>query len=147
MQSARTSRTPAQLFALAFGGIYVLVGLVGFAVTGFGNFASDTSTRLLIFDINPLHNLVHLAIGAALLFGASRAVTASRVNLTIGAAYLAVAAVGLTGALGFLSINSGAVPDFFLHLASGVALVAFARGWARMEARHAGHAKPAPSAR
>ena len=144
MQPARTSRTPAQLFALAFGGVYILVGLVGFAVTGFRDFASDTSTRLLIFDINPLHNLVHLAIGLALVVGATRAVTASRVNLAIGAAYLAVAVVGLTGVLQFLSINSGVVPDFWLHVASGIALVAFARGWARMEARST---TSAPSAR
>lgn len=144
MQSERATRTPAQKFALAFGGIYILIGLVGFAVTGFRDFASDTHTRLLIFDINPAHNLVHLAIGLALVIGASRPVTASRTNLAIGAAYLAVAVVGLTGVLRFLSINSGVVPDFWLHLASGAALLAFARGWARLEARNT---RPAPSAR
>ena len=143
MQSARTSKTRAQLFALAFGGIYILVGLVGFAVTGFGDFASDTSTRLLIFDINPLHNIVHLAIGVALVLGGLAPVSASRMNLAVGAAYLAVALVGLTGVLGFLSINEGIVPDFWLHAASGIALVALARGWARMEARTT---RPAPSA-
>lgn len=145
MQSARRGKTPAQLFALAFGGVYVLVGLVGFAVTGFRDFASDTTTRLLVFDINPLHNLVHLAIGLALVAGAARPVTAGRTNLAIGVAYLAVAVVGLTGILRFLSINAGIVPDFWLHAASGVALVAFARGWARMEAgRRSARTAPSP---
>ena len=59
-----TSKHPSQLLALAIGAIYTLVGILGFLVTGFENFASETDKTLLGFEINPLHNIVHLAIGA-----------------------------------------------------------------------------------
>jgi len=58
----RALRWPSQWFALIVGAVFVLVGLAGFAITGFDNFAShDTMEHLLIFEINPLHNIVHLA--------------------------------------------------------------------------------------
>ena len=59
------TRHPSQLLALAIGAVYTLVGILGFFVTGFENFASETDKTLLGFEINPLHNLVHLAIGLA----------------------------------------------------------------------------------
>ena len=56
-------RHPSQLLSLAIGIIYTVVGIAGFFVTGFENFAAETDKTLLGFEINPLHNLVHLAIG------------------------------------------------------------------------------------
>jgi hypothetical protein len=65
-RTATTGRHPAQWLALVIGAVYVLVGLVGFAVTGFDGFAEPDGELLLgIFEINPLHNIVHLLIGAA----------------------------------------------------------------------------------
>lgn len=59
-------KTVPEILALAFGAVYLLVGIVGFFVTGFDDFAAnDTGETLLIFDINPLHNIVHIAIGIA----------------------------------------------------------------------------------
>lgn len=121
-------KSKAQLVGMVFGIAYLLVGAVGFAVTGMSNFASDTNTQLLIFDINPLHNIVHLAIGAALLAGSASNKIAGPVNGVVGGTYIVVALIGLTGILTFLSINSGVVPDFFLHLASGLVLIAFIKG-------------------
>jgi hypothetical protein len=60
-----TTRHPSQLLALAIGAIYALIGILGFLVTGFDNFAAETNKTLLGFEINPLHNIVHLAIGLA----------------------------------------------------------------------------------
>ena len=57
--------TPSQLLALAIGAVYTLIGILGFFITGFENFAAETDKTLLGFEINPLHNLVHLAIGLA----------------------------------------------------------------------------------
>ena len=49
---------------IAIGVVYTLVGLVGFFLTGFDGFASPDGALLLgIFEVNPLHNIVHLAIG------------------------------------------------------------------------------------
>src|SRR3712207_6875070 len=58
-------RTVPEILGLAFGAIYLLVGIVGFFVTGFDNFAGHTDETLIIFDINPLHNIVHILIGVA----------------------------------------------------------------------------------
>ena len=53
-----------QTLGLAFGAIYLVVGIVGFFVTGFENFASSGhDAMLLVFAINPLHNIVHILIG------------------------------------------------------------------------------------
>jgi hypothetical protein len=107
-----------------FGAVYVLVGLAGFAVTGFGDFAgTNTGDKLIVFEINPLHNIVHLAIGALLLF-ASRAVsTAKGANTLVGAVYLLVGIVGLfilDSSANILSLNSA---DNVLHLASAIVLL------------------------
>jgi len=45
--SAPTARHPSQLLALAIGAVYTLVGILGFVVTGFENFASETNKTLL----------------------------------------------------------------------------------------------------
>ena len=42
-----TTRHPAQLLALAIGVVYTLVGIAGFFVTGFDNFAAETDKTLL----------------------------------------------------------------------------------------------------
>jgi hypothetical protein len=53
-----------QWLALIIGAVYLLVGLVGFAVTGFDGWTEhDHSQTLLGFAINPLHNVVHVIIG------------------------------------------------------------------------------------
>lgn len=37
---AGSTRSPAQTFALVFGAVYLLIGIAGFAVTGFDDFAA-----------------------------------------------------------------------------------------------------------
>ncbi|WP_036960778.1 DUF4383 domain-containing protein [Promicromonospora kroppenstedtii] len=60
----RPARGGYQWLALIFGAIYLVVGIVGFFVTGFDGFTEhDHSQTLLGFAINPLHNIVHLLIG------------------------------------------------------------------------------------
>ena len=62
--SGTRTREPHQLLALVIGVVYLLVGLAGFLVTGFDNFAGhDHETTLLGFAVNPLHNIVHILIG------------------------------------------------------------------------------------
>ncbi|PZR52892.1 DUF4383 domain-containing protein [Xylanimonas oleitrophica] len=59
-----TRRWPHQWIALVVGVVYLLVGLAGFAVTGFDGFTEhDHSQTLMGFAINPLHNIVHILIG------------------------------------------------------------------------------------
>lgn len=120
--------TPATLFAKVFGAVYLLIGLVGFAVTGFDNwFGTDTGETLLWFELNPFHNVVHLAIGAALLAGARRPASARAIATIVGVAYALVGIVGFW-ALGeewnILSLNQ---PDNWLHIGTAIlALLAVA---------------------
>jgi Domain of unknown function (DUF4383) len=120
-----TTRTPGQIFAGVFGPIYVLIGIVGFFVTGFDDFAEMTGEELIVFEINPLHNLVHIAIGLAFLAGASSGAAARSMNTLIGVAYIAVAILGIPGWLDFLAIADGLSPDFWLHIVTGVLAVYF----------------------
>lgn len=145
-------RGPATWFALAFGAIYLLVGLAGFAVTGFDEwFASETDEFLLGFELNPLHNVVHLLIGAALLSGGLRDERAARaITWTVGAAYALVGIVGLVAMdteIDILALNTA---DNWLHI--GTAAIAFiAAAMSQREApRHdtvAPNTRNAPDAR
>ncbi|MDJ0324968.1 DUF4383 domain-containing protein [Cryobacterium sp. PH31-AA6] len=119
----RTS--PNRLVATVFGAVYLLVGLLGFAVTGGISFIATEGGLLLgLFAVNPLHNVAHLLIGAALLIAGLSSVSAAKaVNTTIGAVYLLLGIVGFfiaSTALNILALNT---PDHFLHLASALVLL------------------------
>ena len=122
--------SPNRIVATVFGAVYVLVGLLGFAVTGgVGFIATEGGLLLGIFEVNPLHNVAHLLIGAALLIAGFASVAASKVvNATIGGAYLLLGIVGffLAGtAANILALNTA---DHFLHLASAIVLLGVALG-------------------
>lgn len=118
----RTS--PNRLVATVFGAAYLLVGLLGFAVTSGVGFAATEGANLIIFEVNPLHNVIHLAIGAALLFAGLRGTAIARsVNATVGAVYLLVGVLGLfllNSPLNIIALNGA---DNVLHLASAVLLL------------------------
>ena len=116
--------SPNRIVATVFGAVYVLVGLLGFAVTGgVGFIATEGGLLLGIFEVNPLHNVAHLLIGAALLIaGIVSATAAKTVNIVVGGAYLLLGIVGffLAGtAANILALNTA---DHFLHLASAIVL-------------------------
>jgi Domain of unknown function (DUF4383) len=121
------SRHPAQLLALAIGAVYTLVGVLGFLVTGFDNFAAETNETLLGFEVNPLHNIVHLAIGLAGLALWRRLDTARTYGWLLAAGYGLAFIYGLFAAgnsdINFLSINGA---DNVLHLVSALAGLAIA---------------------
>jgi hypothetical protein len=114
-----------RLVATIFGAVYLLVGLLGFAVTGGVNFiATDGGLLLGIFEVNPLHNIAHLLIGAALLIAGLSSIAAARtVNTVVGFVYLLLGIVGffiVDSALNILALNTA---DHFLHLASAIVLL------------------------
>ena len=119
-----TTRTPGQLFALVFGAVYVLVGIAGFLVADdfTGGQAGD---KLIVFPVNHMHNIVHLLIGGALLFGSTRADLARTVNLIVGIAYALVAILGFLGVVTPDLINDRGVADDFLHLATAILAIYF----------------------
>jgi hypothetical protein len=137
--SAPASRYPSQLLALTIGAVYTLVGIAGFFVTGFENFAAETDKTLLGFEINPLHNIVHLAIGLAGLAMWRRMDTARAYGWLLAAGYGLTFLYGLFAAgnsdINFLSMNGA---DNGLHLVSAVAGLAIALWPAQRTARRGG---------
>ncbi|MPZ68061.1 MAG: DUF4383 domain-containing protein [Actinobacteria bacterium] len=120
------NRTASQIFALVFGIVYVVVGAAGFFVTGFDDFAGRTyGQEVLIFPVNPLHNLIHLAIGAVWIASSARHDRSQQVNLLIGGVLGLVTILGALGLLRFLAIESFGSPDNFLHLTSAALALYF----------------------
>lgn len=107
-------------FAYGFGATYILVGLVGLLLTSLGDLLSPTAT-LIVFQVNPLHNLIHILVGALWVVAGSRISTARAASQAIGAVYLVLGVVGFfiigTG-INLLALN---LADNFLHLATALA--------------------------
>ena len=133
--AAVDTRHPSQLLTLAIGVVYTLVGVLGFLVTGLANFASETNKTLVGFEINPLHNLVHLVIGLVGLALWRRLNTARAYGWLLAGVYGLTFLYGLFAAgnsdVNFLSINGA---DNGLHLVSALAGVAIALWPARRTA-------------
>ena len=117
---AGRGKTWPELLALAFGAIYTLIGIIGFFITGFDNFFSHTGETLLGFEINGMHNVVHILIGVAGLVLARTLAGARTYGWLLAVGYGAAFVYGLF-AVGedwdFLNINAA---DNVLHLATAV---------------------------
>ncbi len=124
--SSRTSATSSvnRLVGYVLGAMFLLMGVLGFAVTSGVGFAARDGNTLLGFEVNPLHNIVHLLVGAVLLLGATRGVAAARsANIAIGGTYLVVGLIGLfilDSSANILALNSA---DNVLHLVSAAVLL------------------------
>lgn len=123
-------RSSAQTFALLVGIVFILVGILGFIPGIVSNHDSlfigqDGDSKLLgLFQINYLHNIVHLLFGVGVL--AARTHSASRAYLLYGgAAYLLVLVFGLvvdkSSDANFINLNSA---DNVLHAALGIGMIA-----------------------
>ncbi|MEX2503724.1 MAG: DUF4383 domain-containing protein [Egicoccus sp.] len=122
-----SDKHPAQYLALTIGVIYTLIGLAGFLVTGFDDFASPEGDLLLGFEVNPLHNIVHLLIGVAGLALWNRLDKARTYGWLLAVAYGAVFLYGLfvdaDDQANFLALNGA---DNVLHIVSALAGLAIA---------------------
>jgi len=133
---ARPTRQPHQYLALVIGVVYLLVGVVGFAITGFDDWTMhDHSQTLLGFAINPLHNVVHLLIGLLGVLLWSRSASARTYGWILAIGYGAAFVYGLIVVnnpdANLLNINGA---DNVLHIVSAVAGVAVALWPARKPA-------------
>ena len=122
-------RSSAQTFALLVGIVFILVGILGFipgVVTEQDSLVigQDGDSKLLgLFQINYVHNVVHLLFGVGVL--AARSVTASRNYLIYGGvAYLLVLVFGLVvdknSDANFINLNS---TDNALHFVLGAGML------------------------
>jgi hypothetical protein len=115
--SAGAERTPAQWFAYLFGAVLVLVGIVGFFVdSSFNTGGSIQGDELIVFEVNGIHNLVHIASGLLLLAVAPKRSTARLGVIAFGVIYGLVTLIGIIDGetvLGLIPVNSA---DNVLHI-------------------------------
>lgn len=114
------------LAALVFGTVFVLIGLAGFFVSGGHHPVGAEGGDLLgLFQVNVAHNLVHLAVGAAMIVAGILGPRPARlVNTAFGGVYLLLAVVGLViigTSLNVIALNGA---DNALHLVLGIVLTA-----------------------
>jgi hypothetical protein len=136
----------ARTVCLVLGAVYILVGILGFIpgvaeeVAGVDEMESATALLLGIFPINLLHNIVHLVIGAVLLWGATATDAAVLAARGVGVVYL------LVGLLGFVAPDTfGLMPiggnDIWLHLATALVLLVVGF-WPEASAQRVDAARP-----
>jgi Domain of unknown function (DUF4383) len=120
-QQPRRAWTPAQLYALGFGAVLLIAGIIGFAYSASFGSPGEVDAVFGILDVNAWHNIVHIATGALglLLFRTA----AREYALGLGAVYIVVAIWGFIvgdgeSILGFIPVNT---EDNVLHLLIGLA--------------------------
>lgn len=114
----RSDSTPAQTYALVFGAVLLLAGILGFFYEA--SFSGDDRSAVLgILDVNGIHNVIHIASGLlGLLAWRAGALASRQYALGFGLVYLVVAiwgfAVGDGGEiLGLVPVNT---EDNILHV-------------------------------
>jgi hypothetical protein len=119
----RTTTSVNRTVGLVLGAVFLLIGILGWFVTSGHGFADQDGGSLLGFQVNPLHNIVHLLVGALLLVGARTLSSARAANTAVGAVYLVVGILGLfilDSSANILALNGA---DNVLHLLSGAVLL------------------------
>ncbi|NKQ54813.1 DUF4383 domain-containing protein [Amycolatopsis sp. K13G38] len=119
---------PVQVLAGIVGLVYLAVGVVGFARTGFSDFTGNQQQVLLGFMINPLHNLVHVVVGAIGLLAAASSGLSRTFGWVLFLAYGVVAIWGLmiTGVISTNPVSGLGNPlnlnaaDNWLHIGSAL---------------------------
>lgn len=122
-----TTRSPAQLYALIFGAVLTVAGIIGFFYNS--DFTSDKSVRDAVFgilDVNGWHNVVHIASGVVGLAVAASYASSRGYALGLGVVYIIVAIWGFIIGDGnsILSIIPVNTADNILHLLIGIAGIA-----------------------
>ena len=119
---ANHPRTPAQWYCVVFGLVLLLAGLLGFIVDAtFDTGGALDGDKLVVFEVNGWHNLVHIASGLFLLAMSPRRASARAGAIGFGVVYGAVAIIGLVDGndvLGLIPVNPA---DNVLHIAISAA--------------------------
>ena len=129
--SSTVRRTPLRTAALVVGGVFLLVGIMGFIpglTTNYDQmeFAGHESTAKLldIFQVSVLHNIVHLLFGAAGIAMARTDLNARNYLIGGGVIYLLLWIYGLlidrTSSANFVPLNRA---DDWLHLVLAVGMI------------------------
>ncbi len=131
VQSTRTNWTTNRMFALVLGIVLTLIGVIGFFIPT----ENSTGVQALfgIFDVDVIHNLVHLLSGLIAIAAAFGGFSVTY-NRVFGVIYTVIGLLGLIPALYFPTYGSDAgrflglmhlsIADHVLHLVIGIAAIA-----------------------
>jgi hypothetical protein len=116
--------------AILFGVVFLLVGLLGFVPAASPQHSDGMHYLLGLFMVGGIHNVIHLASGAAALAAGYTSVKNSQLWFRVfGAVYAVVTIVGFVQkdtVLGLIDVNTA---DNFLHLVLAVAILAIGFGF------------------
>lgn len=77
------------------GGLLTAIGALGLAVTGLAAPLTPMGQHLLVLEVNPAQNMVHLTLGLVMVLGAAGSDTAARTTTLVATATLGT--LGLVG--------------------------------------------------
>ena len=100
--------------AAIFGVVYLVAGIAGFV--------TNTSPLFGLFPVNALHNVVHVVLGAILIWGMMNTASAVLANRWVGVLLIVLAVVGFFAGTSLDNLVPLGGNDVWLHLASGVIL-------------------------
>ena len=118
------NRSTVQMVALLFGAIYLAAGVLGFLPFLGGSYSLTDHALLGIFQVNLLHNLVHIVIGIAGLAAAASLANSRTFCQVVGVILLLLGVLGVFVAKPFGLLDIGGL-DIALHLVSGAVLAYF----------------------
>lgn len=104
----------ARTVAAVFGVIYLVAGLGGFVLD---------SPIFGLFEVNIVHNVVHILLGAILLYGVTTTPVAITTTRGVGAVLVLLGILGIPFPDGFDLVPLGG-NDIWLHLVTGAILLA-----------------------
>ncbi len=115
---------------LSFGVVYLAAGALGLIPALGGSYSLVTNHLLNLFDVNLLHNLVHIAVGLTAIVAARTTAHAILFAKLVGVTLIALGVVGIFSASILVIFGSnGLLPlgglDVLLHLASGAVAAYF----------------------
>ena len=118
--------SPARLYALIFGAVLTIAGIVGFFYSAHFGSPGKTSDVFGILTVNGWHNIVHIATGVIGLAVFSSYAASRSYAIGLGIVYIVVAVWGFIIGSGdsILTIVPVNTADNFLHLLIGVAGIA-----------------------
>jgi fucose 4-O-acetylase-like acetyltransferase len=106
-----------RLVALSLAVVSLALGILGFGVSGFDRVVTEHGETILVFSVNPLQNVLHIAVGLGLLWVVYRSPWALSGAVTASMLYLALGAVGRSTGIDFVAMNPATAR---LHVVMGL---------------------------
>lgn len=119
VNTAPGPRTIDQQYSVLLGIVVIVLGIIGFALTGFTNYTEMTDHYIIgLFQTNGFHNTIYIIVGLLWLLGGFTLTPAGNqgLNIAVAGTLLIVAVLGFMGYWHLLSIPAGVNGDNILHL-------------------------------